>query len=287
MRNIFKGFNKKKRRHNNTQEQHNPAPHERHGTTSDKISVVVNSILAILTLLAIWISYQSNQTAIKSLEYAKSKDSSDNIAQQVRDSIYSIERVVNRKYVDSTLYISQQSVGAAKKSSDIAAQAFNETKKSYEFSREAAIKELRAYIVGERFEISNISPDSFYTIEAVFKNAGKTTAYTFKHSGATVVGRSEISENVPLLVVGVTKKIDTVSITRSLGAGQSTSAIVNSYRMTAIEYDLIKSGYYQIYVAFSLSYNDIFNIPRYTHIFFRYDFKAKRFVGCKTFNDTN
>lgn len=287
MRNIIKGFNKKKRRTNNTQEHSNPAPYERHGTTSDKIGVIVNSILAVLTLAAIAISYQSNQTAIKSLEYAKSKDSSDNAAQMVRDSIGNVDRSLNRKYVDSTLYISSQSVDASKKSTDIAAQALNETKKSYEFSREAAIKELRAYMVGESCEISKIAADSFYIINATFKNTGKTNASNFRNLSATVVGISEESENVRMLVKQIKNRYIPNPPISSIGAGQITSTTLKSNRMTALDYELIKSGYYKIYYACTLIYNDIFGVERSTNIFIWYDINRKAFAVCNSFNEAN
>ena len=61
---ALKGIYKQIRRYNNAQVQNKPAPnHERHGTTSDWVGVVVNGLLALLTLAAIGLAYQANKTS--------------------------------------------------------------------------------------------------------------------------------------------------------------------------------------------------------------------------------
>lgn len=287
MRNIFKGFNKKKRRNNDTQEQRNPAPHERHGTTSDKISVVVNTILAIFTLVAIYFAYQANQTSIDSLKYAKHKDSMDNMAQQVRDSISNAERLVNRKYVDSTLTISTQSVDAAKKSSEISEQALNETKKSYDFSRDAAIKELRSYVVQDRVNINNFIPDSIYQIETFFNNVGKTPAYKMRIIVGTVIfSTSQIDKQLPGFIKLLENNIDT-AVVLNLGSAQSTGLSLLADRpLSNEEVKMVINGKSKLFVGANVTYYDAFGGEHFTHILGLYIPSKNIFYAYKIYNET-
>lgn len=198
---ALKNIGKQIRRYNDAQEKEKPIPkHEMYGNRSERISVIVNSILAAFTLVAIWLTFKANQTSIDALSYAKHKDSLDNIEQGKRDKVAEIERIANRTYVDSTLAISTQSVDAAKKSSQIAEKALNETKRSYEFSREAAIKEIRAYVVLDIINLKNFSPDSLIWAEISFTNVGKSPAYNVKASATIAFGKTRDNKYIDEIV---------------------------------------------------------------------------------------
>ncbi|MEO6719398.1 MAG: hypothetical protein ABIN67_03490 [Ferruginibacter sp.] len=140
---IFKRIYKELRRHNDRESYDRPIPHhESEGNKSEKASVIINGFLGLLTLGAIYFSYQANQTSIKAtqtaietLNYAKAKDSSDAVDQLFKDSIDSSERVFNRRYIDSSLEVTKEFADAmtnqaksSERNTIIAEQSLNDSR---------------------------------------------------------------------------------------------------------------------------------------------------------------
>ena len=291
---VLEGIHKQIRRHNKAQKRDKPIPnHEKNGNLSEIASVLVNSILAFLTIAAIWISYranqdakQANQTSKDALNYAKYKDSMDNIEQKRKDKIEEDERVFNRRFVDTTLFVSNQGVEAAKKASLISEKALSETRKSYEFSRESAIKELRAYVLLHKADVTNITMDSIARLQMDFKNVGKTPAYKVRIIiQMQVIATYEIDRVLPNFIGLMEKGLDT-AITTNLGAEQSTSFILNSKeRFTKANVQSIESGATQIFIGGNIIYHDAFDKKHFTHMLGVYNPKLKTFIAYKKYNE--
>ena len=286
---ALKGIFKQIRRYNDAKEQRPKIPkHERYGNRSERIGVWVNGILAVITLGAIYLAYQSNQTSIKSLKYAQQKDSLNNIQQAKKEIIDSAERVANRQYVDSTLSISNQGVYAADKSSKIAENAFNETKRSYEFSRDAAITELRPYVVFNSIDLKEIRVDSILSVRVNFLNVGKTPAYKMKIIASVVFYDKEIEQKIKQFITKLEQDMDTATITNLGGNNQPTQIDVfsGSFLKKADIYR-IENGIVQLFVVTCITYYDAFEVKYFTHGLVVYRPARKVFQPYKMYNDSN
>lgn len=108
------------------QDNNKKAPnYERHGTTSDWASVGINAFLAACTLVAIYFTYQANQTSKDALTYAIKKDSIDKIHQDIVDMDNKIKDSINKDAIDSSLAI-------AKRNTNISLEAMKENQRIFE-----------------------------------------------------------------------------------------------------------------------------------------------------------
>ena len=211
------------------------------------------------------------------------KDSLTNIEQVKKDAIAEEERKINRKYVDSTLSISNKGVNAANRSSQISEKALNETQKSYEFSRGSAMKELRAYQAIVEIKAVNFKKDSIFFVQAQVTNVGKTPAYKFKCEVTFVLNTSQDK-------VDVEKSFDIRSIASEITVGATQSTFHTNFSKAKVDQeviDMMRAGKIKMFAAVRISYYDIFNSQHFTHGFYEYDIFKETFNICLRYNDAD
>lgn len=251
---------------------------------TDVAMVLISAFLAYYTFALFKDTSKSTEAATESVEVAKlalqsakEKDSIENIVRNTTDSIDDIQRERNR--VRDSI-----SMGLTRQSSEISEQALNETKKSYEFSRESAVKELRAYQTIVKTNLKNLMKDSIFTLETEIRNVGKTPAYNSVCEVGYVFNTSEnnIVLNKGFKRIGPSMGISTV------GSTQSTTHTSDS-EVTIMQNGLNQLGDRKkyLFMVIEVLYEDIFGEKHFTHGLYRYNFAEKAFNTCNRYNDAN
>lgn len=283
----LKGIFKQMRRFNDAQEMDKPIPkHEIYGNRSERIGIWVNGFLALLTLLAIWMAYQSNKSAKEAnltsknaLDYAKHKDSFDNIEQEKKDVIAEQERIANRQYIDSTLWISMQGINLSKRSSEVAEKNLRENIKSFEFNRRSIISQNRSYVGIVNLEMETFATDSLIRIIVNLKNSGITPAYNTNITCGFVLGQTEIR----LFEKSFDNNIYGVPIT-FISGGENISfpqTVVNIFEGgTGVA---LERKYVYLFVLTTIKYSDVYGLDRMTRLLSRYDVTQGKFIASTKF----
>lgn len=310
---ALKGIHKQLRRYNDAHKEPGTLHHEKHGTTSDKISVGVNTILAVLTFIAIWLSFKANQTSQSALAYAMHKDSIDNISQMKKeysdsirqsalDRIAKEERESNRDYIDSTLSISKQNADAVMEGTQIASKNYkiyktfsdaaikqaemteriariNDTTSQFTF--ESLVAQNRAYIIVETMENFDMWIDSPVIFKFRVTNIGSTPAYNlqwdmvlFFDSNETWLDSSWINSD------NYTDYPHTIGAGRKLDMNTKSIFKVDNKLAAAFEQEKTR-----LYSAIKIRYFDFYGIEHRTRVFVSRKFSDKEFLQCDVYND--
>ena len=262
-----------------------------------KIGLCVNGFLLLGTLVALTFAWQSNkiskqqitandsttrqsiivfqQSADAATKSAKTAENNYNLSKELADSNFKISKQLNTATYDAAV--------AANKSAQIADKSLIETKKSYDFSRESATKEIRAYLAITSIRAINFIKDSTIAIEAKVINVGKTPAYKYR---CTVFFKLFMSPNSVNIDSVKNIKGNVAEIT--LGSSQSTDhTAYGAGPLSEQDINITKSGIFKLYAVVSISYYDIFNVLHSTNGFFEYSFDKKGFSLCLNHNNAD
>jgi len=272
------------------------------------VAETINAIIALGTIAAVIISAYSlklsndslnltkasidsaNKSSQQSFELSKRSADAATRATEISDSNYNLskEALYKNDSTNKQFYeVTYQTALASQKSAQVAEKALIETKNSYDFSRESSIKEIRAYVVGNGFNITRLLPDSSFKIESNYANVGKTPAYKIRIAFGQILGTSENGKDAMHLTTKMPEAIDTAVIF-TLGANQHTStAGLYPPPINKKDFEFLKRGILEMYVAVYIIYEDIFGKEYFTHIFSKYDFNTGKFLICRRYNDAN
>lgn len=274
---AFSRISKEIRRLNNANVEVKPIQdHEVYGNRSEKISVMVNAFLAVLTLLAIVISYRANQTSQEALNYSKVKDSLNDFKLILKDSIDSIERKLNRDYIDSSLKINMRYATAMETQSGV-------SQTSASFHKESVRKQIRAYFLLEQFKVELWKLDTVVIIGITMNNLGATPAYDIKVKGLVMLISDEKEFNVNYVD---TMKYDNVRDYAGAGQTNKMYQIISKEKLTQNVANEISSGKKYIFVLAVFDYIDVFNIKHRTKVFAFNIKKSSDFYLCSRYNNS-
>jgi hypothetical protein len=143
--------------------------------------------------------------------------------------------------------------------------------------------ETRAYVSVTKITM-NLNQDNSHimTIEAVFKNVGKTPAYNLRKMS---VGR--IYPSSPDWKVFNLEERANNQPTITVASDDERSALYHSVDVGADTVQLIQTGQEKIYVMGCILYDDIFHHPHFTHYYAVYNPEAGGFQNEGAYNDAD
>ena len=141
--------------------------------------------------------------------------------------------------------------------------------------------ENRAYIMLDSMVVTGgrLPIDTMTTIQAQFKNTGKTPA---KHVAFS--GKVKIVDTSIILAEEIT---DTTFHTWVIGPNKAFICESDSFKVNNREIDLIESGKLEIVVFFKVRYTDFFDDNHFTTICSIYSLAFNDFSTCEQLNDAN
>lgn len=276
--------------------------YEKWGNITDRIATVIGVLAALLTLWAIWVSIKANHTSETALSHVMFKDSIDQIGQDRKDIIDSLERKMNRRYFDSSIAISKQYADAvssqveisanslklyksfadaAKKSADMAEKSARINEQNAEFLKQSTMQQNRAYVVFDSINVK-MTLDSPILLKFYLNNIGNTPAYNVGKS-ATIL----IKKNREKIDTSILNKLDLFVENFTLPHKQKTYYTWTSKIILSGDALLNFVKYDTLFVALKVRYVDIFKIAHQTRAMVYITTNDSRAHFYRRFNETD
>ena len=281
---ILKQINKNVRSKNHKQlhVSNVPSYHEVNGNRSERFSVFVNLILACVTLLAIYISYQSNQTSQAALRHIIEKDSIDNINYSVKSKTDSTNMVITQDQIKTQSNISKSDLVLAKTNSELAIKTVKENEKSADFYKRSVMAQSRAYVMINTITLVTL-PNNNIQVNIIVKNVGKTPAYEI-HVGKIIFIKNNEEFYGDTLWISQKYYLDNPSV---LGPDKE-QQLLNLQPFPINGEDALQDNNTTfLYVLLRMHYLDIYGTQHRTRMYAVYNTKFKTFIYCKKYNDFN
>jgi hypothetical protein len=165
-------------------------PHETDGNKSEKISVIINSFLTAFTVVAIYFTWQANDTSQQALTHIIQKDKSDSAKQVAKDRNDSIKDADNRENIKKTLAISQQNADASKSQADASNLSLAEQIKAMKQENDRFEKENAPIITFRNFSGYSLFPNKKISIISHIYNIGKQGGLLYEYANKVIISDS-------------------------------------------------------------------------------------------------
>lgn len=164
---MLKRFRNPYRGINNQYGENNNRNSERKREKRELAAIIINTVLAVFTVWAIFLSKDSIRTANNTLAYAKHRDTLNDLTRRNRDSTDSIKYSIDTAKTNNSIRISN-------KSAEASIRALKDNKEKF-------IIENKAVIYVDTLYIEGMNPNKPIKWAIVFKNYGKSGAFLKTH----------------------------------------------------------------------------------------------------------